>query len=61
MRQLKTFERAIDSHDLETVARALRAAEIEIHNPGAARAGNYDLLDLIDQARAIIKRAAIDQ
>jgi hypothetical protein len=48
------YDRIVDVHDLDTVARALRAALDEIHNPGCARANNYDVLDLIDQARTIV-------
>jgi hypothetical protein len=54
---MTAFDRVIDVSDLDTISRALRAAENEIHNPGTARANNYDVLDLIDQARALIKRA----
>jgi hypothetical protein len=48
-------------HDLDTISRALCAAEDEIHNPGCARANNYDVLDLIDQARTILKRAMTER
>ena len=50
------FDRVVATSDLEIVARALAYAETEIHNPGAARSGNYDVLDLIDQAKAITKK-----
>ena len=54
----KSYDRTIDVHDLDTVGRALRGALDEIRNPGCARANHYDVLDLIDQARTIVKRAA---
>lgn len=54
----KSFECIVDIHDLDTVSRALNAAEEEIHHPGYARANNFDLIDLIDQARQIVLRAA---
>ncbi len=56
--KVSQFDRLIDANDLDTICRALRAAEDEIHNPGCARANNYDVLDLIDQARIIAKRTA---
>ena len=46
----------INRNALNTIACALRAAEDEIHNPGAANAGNYDVLDLIDQAKSLVRR-----
>lgn len=47
----------IDRHALDVIACALRAAETEIHNPGAARAGNYDVIDLLDQAKRLVRQA----
>lgn len=40
--------------DLDLICRALRLAEDEIHHPGTARANDYDVMDLIDQAYDLI-------
>lgn len=53
---MDAFERIVDIHDLDVISRALRAAADEIHNPGCARANNYDVLDLLDQAKIIVRR-----
>lgn len=53
------MDKIVSTYDLETIAKALRFAEIEIHNPGAARASDYDVLDLVDQAKIIVKRAIL--
>lgn len=53
----ENFDRLIEVSALELIGRALREAENEIHHPGAARNSEFDLLDLIDQAREAVRRA----
>lgn len=50
------FERVIGVNELETIASTLREALEEIHHPGSAAHNNFDVLDLIDQAQAIVRR-----
>lgn len=54
------FERVIGVYELETIASALKEALDEIHNPGAARHNNVDVLDLIDQAQKMVKRTVLE-
>lgn len=54
------FERVIGVNELETIASALREALEEIHHPGAAAYNKFDVLDLIDQAQAIVKRTVLE-
>lgn len=51
-------EKTMTSDELLIVLYALRAAEAEIHNPGAARASGIDLLNLIEQAELIVRTEA---
>lgn len=51
-----SLDRTIDSDELRTLRKAMQLAEVEIHNPGAAMSGNYDIIDLIDQANLILAR-----
>jgi hypothetical protein len=55
------YEARIDRHALDVIACALRAAEEEIHHPGAAVHGNYDVLDLIDQAKSLVNQAKVGE
>jgi hypothetical protein len=41
--------------ELSIVLNALQSAEAEIHNPGSARYGGYDLLNLIENAKRLVK------
>lgn len=54
------FERVIGVRELETIASALREALEEIHHPGSARHNNFDVLDLIEQAQTMVKRAVLE-
>jgi hypothetical protein len=54
------FERVIGVNELETIASALREALEEIHHPGSAAYNKFDVLDLIDQAQTIVKRAVTE-
>lgn len=46
--------------DFCIVSGALSAAETEIHNPGAARASDIDLLNLLEQAKRVLRAAKHD-
>jgi hypothetical protein len=45
----------INERGLDILRRALRCAEDEIHNPGCGLVNGYDVLDLIEQAKGVLR------